>query len=163
MRELAVLASRLAPDTPGPGPGPGPSDDEEVAAAAAEVSRYFQIAGPRHTADEDETITPALVAAGAPPEVLAALERMKHEHGPLDQLLADAAPTWAALAADPGRRAELGPTLARVAARLNELLAAHFPPEEAIVFPAVARLPEEVRARINAEMQARRDRDRGAR
>ena len=155
MRELATLAGRLGSAEPG--------SDDEIADAAAEVARFFTVASPRHTADEDESVAPALKEAGAPPDVLAALATMTGEHGPIDQLVAEAAPLWTALASDPGRRGELRPALARLATRLDELLAAHLPPEEAIIFPAVARLPEALRARVSAEMQARRDRDRGAR
>src|SRR5262245_32711756 len=130
LRELAGLAVKLA--------SVESATAEEPAEAAAEGERYFTVASPRHTADEDATVAPALVAASAPGEVLAALERMTREHGPLDQLIADAVPLWAALAAEPALRDELRPALAGAAGRLEELLAAHLPPEEAIIFPALA-------------------------
>src|SRR5688500_11256846 len=80
LREFAALAGRLAPGED--------ASDAELVEAAEDVRRYFTVASPRHTADEDETITPVLLEARAPADVLDALARMTREHGPIEQAVA---------------------------------------------------------------------------
>ncbi len=146
IRRFTALAGRLA--------APGDAASAELAEAAGRVLRYFEGALPLHAADEDETIRPRLVVAR--PDLAEVLARMTEQHGPIDQAIALGAPAWRAIVAEPSCAPDHVPVLAEAAAELDRLFAVHLPPEETLVFPAVAALPPELQEEIRAEFRARR-------
>ncbi len=134
------------------GTGRALSADEAEAARAA--LRYFRESGPRHNADEEESLFPRLQPAA---EIVAQVERLEDEHSRSAQLhesvdrqftvwLADGAPQ------DHDR-------LLRETAELREMYAGHIRLEEDVVFPhAAAVLEPQVIAEMGEEFRARRNR-----
>jgi uncharacterized protein (DUF2249 family)/hemerythrin-like domain-containing protein len=61
--------------------GEGPLNDEHQRAAEAAIT-YFQTAGPRHTADEEESLFPLLRASQRPEaqQALAMVQSLHHDH-----------------------------------------------------------------------------------
>jgi len=128
---------------------------EEIAAAAARVHRYFAQALPLHARDEEESLLPRLRGRDAAvDDELQAMRREHAEHvGPIDRLTV----FCAALAADPGRLAELAPGVGLAGSLLARHFAVHLDREERVIFPAVRRtLTAEEDGRLVAEMRARR-------
>lgn len=150
IRSSCALARRIAE-------AHGRSDDE-VAEAAARVHRYFTLALPLHAEDEEASVLPRL--RGKDPDVDRELEAMVSEHrehdapdGPLARVVA----ATAALAAHPGRLAELAPMLGAAAEALEAHFDVHLGREERVVFPAIRRLVDgELDGRMVAELRARR-------
>lgn len=127
---------------------------EDVADGCARVERYFTLALPLHVRDEEESLLPRL--SGRDPAVDQALATMRAQHGeheaPLRALLA-ALDALRRAPADEARRRALGE---RVVALARDF-AAHLEAEEAVIFPALARLvPAAAQADIVGEMRARR-------
>jgi hypothetical protein len=144
--ELAQRLGEAQPVEPAPG---------QIVEAATACLRYFTVALPLHTADEELSLRPRLGAADG--DLTLALATMAREHRPIDSTLAELVPLWTGLTFEPGRRPELRPALDAGAARLAELFAAHLAAEERDVFPAIARhLGPEQQAALVAEMRARR-------
>jgi len=129
-------------------------EDDQVRDAAQAVVRYFSVALPLHSADEDESIAPRL--AGAPDEVQVALASMTAQHVDIHRVIDELLPLWEAVAAEPSRRAELRDRLAAGAVRLGMMFTEHLGLEERVVLPAIEALAPEVVARIGDEMTARR-------
>ena len=128
---------------------------QEIAAAAARVHRYFAQALPLHARDEEESLLPRLRGRDAAvDDELQAMRREHAEHaGPIDRLTG----LCAALAADPGRLAELAPEVGLAGSLLARHFAVHLDREERVIFPAVRRtLTAEEDGRLVAEMRARR-------
>jgi iron-sulfur cluster repair protein YtfE (RIC family) len=146
IRSFTALALRLA--------GPEPAPPSEVADAAERVSRYFTKALPLHALDEEESLLPRL--RGHDPAVDRELDAMHAEHAAHGPLLDRVVALCDALHADPGRRAELAPALREVAGALERHFVDHLGREEAVIFPALARLAPELRAQMVAELRARR-------
>ncbi len=146
IRSFSDLAVRL-----GEAVGPSPA---EVADAAAQVRRYFVEALPLHARDEEDSVLPRL--AGRDPGVDAALVAMHRDHAGHGRFLDPVLAVCAALAAAPERHAELAPALADAARLLRAHLEAHLASEEATIFPAIARVPEDERRRMVDELRARR-------
>lgn len=128
--------------------------DQDVRDMARAVTRYFSIALPLHAADEDESIAPRLRRV-APTAVVEALARMTEEHGPIEAAIAAALPFWTSLEEDPHDDA-VRAACADAGHRLHALFGPHLDAEEAIIFPALARLPEAEIAVISAELRQRR-------
>jgi hemerythrin-like domain-containing protein len=114
------------------------ASDAEVREAAQRVHRYFTQALPLHAEDEERSIRPRLL--GREPAVDAELSRMMQEHEehgpPLSALLA----ACDALAADPGRLAELRRPLLAATGELERHFVLHLEREEKVIFPAMRRL-----------------------
>lgn len=130
----------------------------ELADAAARVARYFRVAFPLHTEDEELSIYPRLCAAPIRPDVLDAIGAMMGEHGPIDALVASLLPCWDTLARDPLELPALLAQLARDTAELDRLFEEHLAREERVLFPAVRDLLAGDEVVIRAEMVARRAR-----
>lgn len=144
IRAFLVVAARVA--------GSEPASPEDVASAAASLARYFKDALPRHARDEDESLTPRLLAAGFDAEALATLAR---EHAGIDELLARLVPAWSSVARDPGLRASVA-TAADVQ-RLATIFERHLAWEEEHLIPQLANwLDPAALAEIRREMRARR-------
>jgi iron-sulfur cluster repair protein YtfE (RIC family) len=147
IRSFSELAVRL-----GEASAPTPA---EVADAAARVRRYFAEALPLHARDEEESVLPRI--AGRDPAVDAALVAMHRDHAAHGELVDPVLALCADLAATPERHAQLAAPLAEAGRRLRAHMEAHLASEEAVVFPAIARVvPEDERRRMVEELRARR-------
>jgi hypothetical protein len=149
IRGFVAAAGRLAATTP--------AAAADVATTAAAIARYFRVALPLHEADEDVTIAPRL--AGAGPAVIATLATVAREHAELAAPIAALIGIVDQLAAAPADRVRVGPALTLAVSTLAEIFARHLAREEAVLVPALAALPREVRAAIRGEMRARRASD----
>jgi iron-sulfur cluster repair protein YtfE (RIC family) len=127
IRRFASLAAML--------PEAHSATPAEIASGAESVARYFAEALPQHVLDEDEALAPALLAAGASPEVRLALADMTDQHRVIEDMLVMMIPLWRTLAASPGLLAQLSPALAAAQA-LRQSLEAHLRLEESVLFPA---------------------------
>ena len=133
------------------------ADDPAVAATAEAVHRYFSVALPLHSEDEDESVGPRLRATPLTADAASAVAAMTAQHADIDAALARLLPMWARLASEPASLAGMREALARDTAQFDALWAVHLDLEEHIVFPLVtARLDEATRADIVREMRARR-------
>ncbi len=112
VERMLGLLERLADHLRDKGP------DAPARQAAADVTRYFDLAGPAHHEDEERHLFPALAAAGEP-TMVDLVERLHQEHLAMAErwaaircdlqrvaagawtahCVADAAPRWAAFAA----------------------------------------------------------------
>lgn len=125
--------------------------DGRVPAGAAAVARYLREALPRHAADEDESLTPRLLAHH--PELAAALAALEAEHVRIVGLLPPLCADLDALATS--APVDL-PAFGARAQALTDLLMQHIAVEEREWFPLVAGLPPEELAAVRREMAARR-------
>lgn len=143
IRKFCALARRLSEGGP----------TEQVCDGAAQLRRYFAIALPLHIRDEDESLRPRLEQLGDG-ALSSALDAMSGEHLAVDAPLAALIEEWDAIVREP--------TEARCIATyepalwLERHLLAHLRDEEALVFPALDRLPRAQWDAIAGEMQARR-------
>ncbi|SMC28460.1 Hemerythrin HHE cation binding domain-containing protein [Andreprevotia lacus DSM 23236] len=123
--------------------------DGQAAGAAEQILRYFDIAAPLHHADEEEDLFPALRALDDA-QLHAALSRIEAEHVALAALW-QAVRSWL-LAVVAGQVLPAPNALSEFA----RAYPAHAADEEALLYPAAARLAPEVLAQIGQRMQARR-------
>lgn len=148
IRRFSAMAVKLA-QSPGEAPG-------LVADAASRVHRYFDIALPLHTVDEDQSILPRLIER-AGDTVRAALETMSAEHLEIESALDELRPRWLDIARDPARVTADLPTLLARSEALSRAFDRHLAAEESTILPAIRQhfTPEE-HAAVRREMQARR-------
>jgi hemerythrin-like domain-containing protein len=145
IRRFADLAVELA--------GAGVAPDARRT-AAADVARYFGEGLPRHQADEELALEPALRARDADPALAALLDELADQHRAIDAAVDALLPRWCALAA--GAADDLA-ALGADAVALRERLAAHLAREEAALFPrARVALDADARAALAAAIRARR-------
>lgn len=131
--------------------------DPAVAPTAAAVHRYFSIALPLHSEDEDLSLAPRLFATRVPPDLEDAVRMMTAQHAAIDVLLARLLPLWDRLTHAPADLDEVRSALAADTARLDELWDVHLSMEEQYIFPrASAMLSADAQAEIAGEMRARR-------
>jgi hypothetical protein len=128
------------------------ADPNLRAVSAGDVHRYFTKALPLHEADEDASIAPRLLAAGAP---LSMVRARMEEHSAIDELVAELEIDWRAIARDGNASIELEGHCHALAS-LSERLTTHLAAEEHDIFPRVDALPLTERLQIVAEMRARR-------
>jgi hemerythrin-like domain-containing protein len=128
---------------------------DEVRDVASQVRRYFAESLPMHIADEDEEIAPRLANHDA---AAAALVLMTSEHATHEPLVAALIAVCERLIADPRQVAAVASELTGIVDRLERDFAPHLAREEQVIFPALARLPERVRAEILDAMRKRRAR-----
>lgn len=133
-------------------------DEGEIREAASKLIRYFTIALPLHSEDEETSLHGRLFEAEAPLEVKEAIERMVEEHGPIHATIDELVGLWKALLENPSRLAEHEAPLRQGAEELARLFDEHLAKEESIVFPAARQYlrPEALRE-ILEEMRARRE------
>lgn len=132
--------------------------DGEIRDAARGLVRYFTIALPLHSEDEEESLRPRLLEAAIPSEVRDALEAMVGEHIPIHATVDDLVVSWRELMEEPGRLEALRPRLLEGASELASLFADHLGQEEGCIFPAArSHLSPEVIAAIFDEMRGRRE------
>lgn len=131
--------------------------DPSIAATATAVHRYFAVALPLHSQDEDVSVAPRLTAAGLADADRHAVGDMTAQHADIDAVIARLLPLWARLAETPTSLHEMRGELARLTDRLARYWDEHLDLEERIVFPLLAaRLDAQARAAIVGEMRARR-------
>ncbi len=125
---------------------------EEAAAVHAALS-YFETGGKRHTADEEESLFPRLLAAGSFAE-LAALEQDHQHAGGLHDEVEALYRAWIAAGRLPGEEHQ---RLLAATGRLRDLYAAHIRIEDNVVFPKAAQvLDKQAIAALGQEFRARR-------
>lgn len=155
IRKFVALGLRVAEAG-----GAAPAERREAAQA---VHRYFTIALPRHSHDEDELVVPRLLLAHPPAALPRVLATMSGQHEDLHRLIDRLTPRWAALGAstDPdGWLSESGAQLAEDTRRLDAMFVTHLEPEETIIFPAIRELlPAHVQRELLSEIRAFRQRE----
>ncbi len=126
---------------------------EEETAAVQSALNYFRVGGQRHTADEEESLFPRLMATGE----FAELNRLEHDHVEAGELHAEVESlcrSWIATGSLPegdGRR------LLSSTGRLRDLYQAHIQVEDSVVFPKAAQiLDKSTIDTIGQEFRARR-------
>lgn len=148
IRQFTNIASRLA-NAEG-------AFAEEIREAASRLIRYFTIALPLHSEDEEQSLLPRLIAAES--GLREALEQMAAEHLPIHATIDEQVLAWRELVEAPSKLAELAPSLKEGAAALARLFDEHLAKEESVIFPAARRcLDAEAIAEIFGEMRARRE------
>ena len=121
--------------------------------------RYFATAGPRHTADEEESLFPRLRRSGDPRAAgaLDAVRRLESDHRAAEQhhaVVDDLGRRWLA---DGTLGTEDAATLVRRLAALQQLYGAHIAVEDRELSPAAARVLSKADiAAIGREMAERR-------
>ena len=128
-----------------------------VRETAHDVHRYFTVALPLHSADEDLSIAPRLAKARLPDDLAAATSAMTRQHETIEETVAALAPKWAAVAEDAAALERHAEEMEKLVDRLQGLWTTHLHLEETMVFPAIrARLSPGEQARILQEMRDRR-------
>ncbi len=131
--------------------------DPAVAPTAAAVHRYFAVALPLHSDDEDVSLAPRLFNAGIPDDLAGMLQMMTAQHSAIDSTLERLLPLWDRLQHAPEDLDRLRPELSEATLQLAALWEMHLSMEEQHIFPgASAHLDEPARAAIVEEMRARR-------
>jgi iron-sulfur cluster repair protein YtfE (RIC family) len=135
----------------------GDAPHTAVKETAEAVLRYFTEALPRHSADEEQSIAPRLLATRAPIELREAVAAMTRQHEPIEQTLAALAPLWRQVAATPASLPACAAQMERHVNQLKALWDPHLHLEETLIFPAIrARLSPAALEEILKEMRARR-------
>lgn len=155
-RRIEHFLGVLATITSGAAGGPLTSEYRNALEGAL---RYFAVAAPKHTADEEVSLFPRLRESSDPAlaGALASLGRLEHDHHEADAHHAavdDLVRRWLANdRLEPSDRDELRERVARLHALYQE----HIKVEDEQVFPAAARaLDREAIEAIGGEMAARR-------
>lgn len=132
--------------------------EQEIRDAALGLVRYFTIALPLHSEDEERSLRPKLLEADLPVEVRKSLEEMVEEHIPIHETIDELVVSWRTLIEAPGELEPLRPLLLEGADELSSLFVDHLAKEEAIIFPAArSYLRPEVIAALFEEMRGRRE------
>jgi hemerythrin-like domain-containing protein len=122
--------------------------------------RYFTVAAPKHTADEEVSLFPRLreSADTAAPDALASLDSLEHDHDEAEghhAAVEELTRRW--VANDHLLQSEIEELRERLA-RLEALYRRHIAIEDQQVFPAAARVLDHAQLKqIGNEMAARRD------
>jgi hemerythrin-like domain-containing protein len=139
--------------------GGGPRLDDERRKALDLALRYFRESGPKHTADEEESLFPRLRSVGDE-ELRTALEKVEalaRDHREADALhrrVDELGSAW--LAAEKSSAGDFAQFRDAVK-RLGEIYPQHIQVEDQVLFPAAERaLSPEQKAEIAAEMAGRR-------
>jgi hemerythrin-like domain-containing protein len=121
--------------------------------------RYFAVAAPRHTADEELSLFPRLRVSNdaAAAHALALIDRLEQDHHEADEHHAAVETLVKRWLADDGLAAGDASELRRRLGRLQTLYQRHISVEDREVFPAAARVLDQVQIReIGREMAERR-------
>ncbi len=128
--------------------------EEQQAVTAA--LHYFQESGPRHNADEEDSLFPRLRAAH-PEEALADLAHLEADHRQAEQLHQQVETIYRKWISDSALTGAQRQELLSATAELQRIYAAHIRLEESTVFPQAAQvLDASTIATIGSEFQARR-------
>jgi len=130
--------------------------DHEIRMTAAGVYRYYSVSLPLHEADEEDTLRPRLDALGDE-HVHHALTAMHDQHQAIDELIERLLPLLLMVERNPAALEQAGGEMCAITKALEEIFAAHLQLEEEVIFPAIREnLPDNTRAEMLTEMQARR-------
>jgi len=129
---------------------------EEEAAAIQAALHYFRTGGPRHNADEEESLFPRMRAAGATNQ-LEKIGGLEHDHRDAEALHARVDSLYSAWIADGALMPTQQEELANATAKLQHLYQQHIELEEKVVFPSATKMlnPETLVA-MGQEFRARR-------
>lgn len=126
--------------------------EEESSAVEAALS-YFTTGGRRHTADEEESLFPRLIAAGAFEE----LKGLEQDHEAASQFHDEVESLYRGWILDGALTENESHRLLLVTGRLRELYQAHFQIEDHVLFPkAASMLDSNAIESIGREFRARR-------
>ena len=126
IRSFTALAQKLAVSKD--------AQPKLVTEAAADLLRYFTVAYPLHSTDEEQLLEPKLRRSPRA-EVQHALDQLEADHRACDALLDELVPTWRTLAAPGPHAPELFDGLVAPSKSLEERLLAHLKMEEDVLFP----------------------------
>lgn len=133
------------------------AEDDAVRASARAVLRYFRVALPLHSADEDDTIAPRMKGRGV--TVDAALATVASDHRTMESSLATMCALLDAIERDPSSRAANRDALAAIVGELDAFWERHLGLEEAVLVPALRELAGTEIDSIRTEMRSRRSSD----
>jgi hemerythrin-like domain-containing protein len=122
--------------------------------------RYFAVAAPKHTADEEVSLFPRLRESSDPAAstALAALAALEHDHDEADARHAAVDAIVRRWLADDGLPADVTNELREHLSALQALYQRHIEVEDREIFPAAKRILNRVQIeRIGSEMAARRE------
>lgn len=157
IRRFTSMAEWLAHATPATVAPEHGAPEAAVKETAEAVLRYFTVALPHHSADEDRSLAPRMLALPLGDELASAVRRMTDQHTTLEETIASLVPAWRAVAADPAALLEHSAPMARHVERLRGLWDTHLHLEEMIVFPAARlRIAASDQREMLLEMRARR-------
>jgi iron-sulfur cluster repair protein YtfE (RIC family) len=122
--------------------------------SARAVVRYFRVALPRHSADEDESIAPRM--KGRDPGVDEVFATVSAEHRGLEATLATMCELLDAIAQNPAGRVTHRDALLALLDELDARWVRHLGLEESVLIPAMRQLATADLDSIRAEMRARR-------
>ncbi|HTW79276.1 MAG TPA: hemerythrin domain-containing protein [Terracidiphilus sp.] len=126
---------------------------EEESAAVNAALNYFRVGGQRHTADEEESLFPRLIAAGD----FAELDRLEHDHAEAGELHAEVEALYRSWISGGSLDESERSRLQSSTSRLRDLYQAHIQVEDNVVFPKAAQvLGNDVIEAIGREFRARR-------
>ena len=126
--------------------------EEETAAVEAALN-YFRVGGQRHTADEEESLFPRLIAAGGFSE----LDRLEHDHTEANQMHTEVEALYRSWISDAPLDEGESLRLLSATGLLRDLYQAHIQIEDNVVFPKAAQaLDKHSIAVIGQEFRARR-------
>lgn len=139
--------------------GAGGSLDAEHRRALEAALKYFREAAPKHTADEEEDLFPALrrVASERVAEVLNSVDRLEAEHQTADKWHREAEEICGRWLRDDHLASEEAARLKELLTSLSDLYRSHIALEEQEVFPmAQAELSDSAKQAMGRRMAARR-------
>jgi hemerythrin-like domain-containing protein len=126
--------------------------EEEIAAVQSALT-YFRVGGQRHTADEEESLFPRLMAAGGFEE----LRRLEHDHAKAERLHGDVEAFYRSWISSASLSESESRQLLWSTGQLRDLYEAHIQIEDKVVFPKAAQiLDKNAVAAIGREFRARR-------
>jgi hemerythrin-like domain-containing protein len=137
--------------------GKGKELDEGRRASLQSSLHYFRTSGPRHTADEEESLFPRMRACEGAASALRSMQALEADHATADRAHREI-DVLGARWLDDGRLNEADAAhMAKLLESLSSLYARHIDIEDSQLFPAAARaLPVEDIRSIGAEMAHRR-------
>lgn len=122
----------------------------------AKTLRFFRETAPKHTADEEESLFPRLLSAGAS-DVWDRVNALEDDHARADGLHGTVDALGAAWLRDGQLNEEQSQQFARAIQELQTIYTAHIALEDGEVFPLAERLlSPEAKQQIGREMAARR-------
>jgi len=143
LRMLCLVAERAA----------GRGLNEEEASAVKASLHYFCTGGPRHTADEEQSLFPRMRAESGADDLV----RLEDDHQTADTLHAKVEALYNMWLSDGALKPADQQALLHATGKLAELYAAHIDVEESVVFPHAAKtLSPAALAAMGEEFRARR-------
>jgi hemerythrin-like domain-containing protein len=126
---------------------------KEQSAAAQSALHYFRVGGQRHTADEEESLFPRLLARGGFRE----LDRLEDDHAEANHLHAEVEGLYGSWISSGSLPEGESRRLLSCTNRLRNLYQAHIQVEDNVVFPKAAQvLDKDAVAAIGQEFRLRR-------